>query len=131
IAFLTSTVFWLLAAFRPDRAADLTQLYNDLGWITFTCGVPFLVSFCFFLAVSIYFDQQAEPVFPRWVARFNVAIALVPAGFAGLTLNGPFAWNGFFGFWLKNVAITLWLVVMGIVLGKAVERDHALAEATT
>ena len=34
---------------------------------------------------------QDEPVFPRWVARFNVviAIALVPAGFAGLTLERP------------------------------------------
>src|SRR5881394_2894567 len=48
IAFLTATVFWLLAAFRPDRTSDLTQLYNDLGWITFTCGVPFLISLCLF-----------------------------------------------------------------------------------
>src|ERR1700761_4032155 len=39
IAFLTSSVFWLLAAFRPDRAPDLTQMYNDLAWITFPCGV--------------------------------------------------------------------------------------------
>src|SRR5688572_15196170 len=29
IIFLTSTVFWLLAAFRPDRAPDLTLLTND------------------------------------------------------------------------------------------------------
>ena len=131
IAFLTATVFWLLAAFRPDRAPALTQLYNDLGWITFTCGVPFLVCLCLFLAVSIYLDQQAEPIFPRWVANFNIviAVALIPAGFAGLTLTGPFAWNGFFSFWMKNIAIALWLVVMGIVLGRGVERDHKLAEA--
>lgn len=133
IAFLTATVFWLLAAFRPERAPDLTQLYNDLGWITFTCGVPFLVCLCLFLAVSIYFDQQAKPVFDRWVANFNVliAVALVPAGFAGLTLSGPFAWNGFFGFWLKNIAIALWLIVMAVVLGRAVERDYKMAEALT
>jgi hypothetical protein len=31
IAFLTATVFWLLAAFRPDRSPDLAQLFNDLG----------------------------------------------------------------------------------------------------
>src|SRR5919199_4204715 len=40
IAFLTSTIFWLIAAFRPDRSPDLTLLCNDLAWITFTCGVP-------------------------------------------------------------------------------------------
>lgn len=130
ITFLTSTVFWLLAAFRPDRPPDLTQLYNDLAWITFTCGIPFLVAICFFLAVSIYLDQQDRPVFERWVAYFNigVAIALVPAGFAGLTLNGAFAWNGVLSFWVKNVAIALWIAVMGIVLGRTT-RHGALVEA--
>jgi len=131
IAFLTSTIFWLLAAFRPDRAPALTQLYNDLAWITFTCGIPFLVAICFFLAVSIYLDQQDRRVFGRWVAHFNVvvAIALVPAGFAGLTLSGALAWNGFLSFWVKNVAIALWIAVMAVVLGRAVRRDGALAEA--
>src|SRR4029078_6512923 len=38
IVFLTSTVFWLLAAFRPERSPDLTLLANDLAWLTFTCG---------------------------------------------------------------------------------------------
>ena len=132
IAFLTSTVFWLIAAFRPDRAPDLTQLCNDLAWITFTCGVPFLIALCVFLAVSISFDQQDQPVFPRWVARFNVAIAvaLVPAGFAGLTLSGPFAWNGFLSFWVRNVAITLWIIVMAVVLRQAMARDRDEIEAT-
>jgi hypothetical protein len=132
VAFLTATVFWLLAAFRPDRASDLIQLYNDLGWVTFTCGVPFLISLCLFLALSIYFDQQAQPVFARWVGHFNliIAVALMPAGFAGLALTGPFAWDGFFGFWLKITAIAVWLTVMGVVLGRSVERDFKAAEAT-
>jgi hypothetical protein len=131
IAFLTSTIFWLLAAFRPDRAPDLTQLYNDLAWITFTCGIPFLIAIFVFLAVSIYFDQQDRPVFERWVAHFNVlvAIALVPAGFAGLTLTGVLAWNGFLSFWVKNFAIALWIAVMAVVLGRAIPPDVVAAEA--
>jgi hypothetical protein len=130
IAFLTSTIFWLLAAFRPDRAPSLTQMYNDLAWITFTCGVPFLVALCLFLAVAIFLDQQARPVFARRIGAFNliVACALVPSAFAGLTLNGPFAWNGFFGFWLKNVAIALWLGVMAVALGRAIQRGRLGAE---
>jgi hypothetical protein len=130
IAFLTSTVFWLIAAFRPDRAPDLTMLCNDLAWITFTCGVPFLVALCLFLAVAIFFDEQERPVFPRWVARFNVAIAiaLVPAGFAGLTLSGAFAWNGFLSFWVKNIAIALWIAVMAVALSQAMGRDRADVE---
>src|SRR4029077_17136150 len=85
IAFLTSTVFWLIAAFRPDRAPDLTLLCNDLAWVTFTCAMPFLIALCVFVAIAIAYDDQAQPVFPRWVASFNlgIAAALVPACFAG------------------------------------------------
>ena len=127
IAFLTSTVFWLLAAFRPDRSPDLTVLCNDLAWITFTCGVPFLVALCLFLALAILWDAQAQPVFPRWVAAFNIVIALAiaPAAFAGLTKSGPFAWDGFLSFWVKNVAIAVWIVVMAVVLRPALERDRS------
>jgi hypothetical protein len=126
IAFLTATIFWLIAAFRPDRSPDLTLLCNDLAWITFTCGVPFLIALCAFLAISIAYDEQEHPVFPRWVARFNVVIALVlvPAGFAGLTLSGPFAWNGLVSFWIRNVAIALWIVVMAVALRQAMDRDR-------
>ena len=133
IAFLTSTVFWLLAAFRPSRPPDLTQLYNDLGWVTFTCGVPFLVALFLFLGLAIYTDEQDRPVFDRWVGHFNVACAvvLVPAAFAGLTLDGVVAWNGFLSFWVKNVAIAVWLIVMGVVLARALDRDRDFDRAMT
>jgi hypothetical protein len=132
IAFLTSTVFWLIAAFRPERAPDLTLLLNDLAWITFTCGVPFLIALCLFLALSVAWDDQERPVFPRWVAAFNVAVAvaLVPAGFAGLTLSGPLAWDGFLAFWVRNIAIALWIVVMAAVLKRAMDRDRPEVGAT-
>ena len=127
IAFLTSTVFWLIAAFRPERAPDLTLLLNDLAWITFTCGVPFLIALCVFLALAIAYDEQPHPVFPRWVAQFNIVIAivLVPAGFAGLTLSGPFAWDGVVSFWVRNIAIALWIIVMAVALRHAMVRDSS------
>jgi hypothetical protein len=132
IVFLTSTVFWLLAAFRPDRSPDLTLLTNDLAWITFTCGVPFLVALFLFLALAIAWDDQETPVFPRWVAWFNVAMAVVvaPAAFAGLTTSGVFAWDGFVSFWVKNVAFLAWIVVMAMVLRPAMARDRGATEVT-
>lgn len=131
IAFLTSTVFWLIGAFRPERPPELTLLLNDLGWITFTCGVPFLIGLFLFVAVAIAYDDQPQPVFPRWVARCNVAcaIALVPAGFAGLALSGPLAWDGFLSFWVKNLAIAVWVGVMAVALRRAMERDPEAAPA--
>lgn len=126
IVFLTSTVFWLLAAFRPERSPDLTLLTNDLAWITFTCGVPFLVALFLFIALAIAWDDQPDPVFPRWVGWFNVAMAAAaaPAGFSGLVKTGVFAWDGLVSFWVKNVAFLLWVVVMALVLRPAMAREE-------
>jgi len=125
--FLVANVCWLLAAFRPDRKPELTQLLNDFGWVTFTILVPFLIGQSVILSLAIYFDDQPQPVFKRWVAHFNllVAAALGPAAFVGVTLSGPLAWDGALSFWLKNVAIAIWIIVMGIVLACAAYREHA------
>jgi hypothetical protein len=132
IVFLTATVFWLLAAFRPERSPDLTLLTNDLAWLTFTCGVPFLVALFSFLALAIVWDDQARPVFPRWVAWFNLAmvVAVVPAGFAGLAKSGVFAWDGLVSFWVKNLAFALWIVVMAVALWPTLERGSDHIETT-
>jgi hypothetical protein len=125
--FLVANVCWLLAAFRPERRPELTQMFNDFAWITFTTLVPFLIAQSVILALAIYLDDQSRPIFNRWVAHFNllVAAALVPAAFVGLALSGPLAWDGALSFWLKNTAIAVWIVVMGVVLGQAVHRERA------
>ena len=55
----------------------------------------------------------------------------MPAGFAGLTLTGPFAWNGFVSFWVRNIAIALWIVVMAVALrrGDGARRATAVGVA--
>jgi hypothetical protein len=125
--FLIADLFWLLAAFQPDRAPQLTVLFNDLAWMFFTTGVPFLIGQSLIIALAIYLDRPDRPVFRRWVAHFNIVIAaaLVPAAFTGLALSGPMAWNGLLPFWLKNIAIAVWIVVMSVVLGRNIYRQRA------
>jgi hypothetical protein len=38
------------------------------------------------------------------------------------------AWNGFLSFWVKNIAIALWLIVMAVALGRTLGRDRDTAE---
>src|SRR5436190_9590858 len=125
--FLIANMFWLLGSFRPARSPELTQLLNDLAWVTFTILVPYLIAQCLLLALAIYWDHQEQPVFKTWVAHFNllVAVALAPAAFGALTLSGPLAWDGLLSFWVKNIAIATWIVVMGVVLGRAILRRRA------
>jgi hypothetical protein len=125
--FLIANMFWLLGSFRPERSPELTQLLNDLAWVTFTVLVPYLIAQCLLLALAIYWDRQEQPVFKTWVAHFNllVAVALAPAAFGALTFSGPLAWDGLLSFWVKNVAIAVWIVVMGVVLGQTILRRRA------
>ncbi|GGN19715.1 hypothetical protein [Streptomyces fuscichromogenes] len=130
--FLIANLFWLIAAFRPERAPDQTQMLNDLAWVTFTTAVPFLIAQSVVIALAIYLDRQPEPVFRPWVAHFNlvVAAALVPAAFVGLAMkDGVMAWNGLLPFWVKNAAIAVWIVVMGVELGRVIYRQRAAEES--
>lgn len=129
--FLVANLFWLLAAFRPERPAEQIQMFNDLAWVTFTSQVPYLIAQSVIFALAIYLDRQPRPVFKRWVAHFNLLIAatLVPSAFVGLALSGVLAWDGLLSFWLRNIAIGVWIVVTGFVLGGAIYRQRAEEEA--
>jgi hypothetical protein len=125
--FLMANLFWLLAAFRPERDPELTLLLNDLAWVTFSSQVGFLIAQSVILALAIYLDREARPVFARWVAHFNlgIAAALVPAAFVGLAVEGPIAWDGLLSFWVRNFGIGVWIAVMGVVLGRTIYRQRA------
>ena len=125
--FLIANMFWLLGSFRPERAPELTQLLNDLAWLTFTVLVPYLIAQSLLLALAIYWDRQTRPVFKPWVAHFNVliAVALAPAAFTALASTGPIAWDGLLSFWVKNIAIAVWIIVMGVVLGQTIRQQRA------
>lgn len=124
--FCIADLFWLIAAFRPERDPALIQLFNDMAWVTFTSQVSFLIAQSVFLALAVILDRQERPVFPRWVAPFNfaVAAAMVPAAFAPMSLDGVLAWDGVLSFWLKNGAIAAWIVVMAIVVAKTIGRQR-------
>ena len=61
------------------------------------------------------------------MAHFNVltAAAFVPAAFTALVTHGPLAWNGALSFWLKNLTVGVWIVVMTVVLAQAIYRERA------
>jgi hypothetical protein len=128
--FCMADLFWLLAAFRADRAPELVQLFNDMAWVTFTSQVTYLIVQNLFLALAIFLDRQERPVFPRWLGWFNLATgaAMAPAAFAATTMEGALAWDGALSFWTKNISIGLWIVVMTLVLGQAVYRQRREGE---
>jgi hypothetical protein len=120
-------LFWLVAAFRPERDPQVTLLLNDLAWITFTVPAGMIIAQMATLALAVRLDDQPRPVFPRWVAAFNVAVAaaVAPSAFAAVFRAGPLAWNGAVSFWLRVCAYAVYVAVMLAVTWRAVRRQHA------
>ena len=131
--FALSSIFFATAAYRPHRDSDLVLVLNDLGWIVFVAPVGMALIQNLMLALAIYFDNGARPVYPRWVAHcaLVVALAMAPAAFSIAATSGPFAWDGAISFWLRNIAYGTFLVVMLVVTWQAVHRqavDEGLTE---
>lgn len=124
-AFILADYCWALAAFRPDRDPQLISLLNDMAWFFFIAPVGTIIVQNLCLAIGVILDTRPDPVFPRWVAPFNiaVAVALVPAAFSILHTSGPLAWNGFVSFALRIGVLTTYVVVMFVVVLGVVNRQ--------
>ncbi|HVU60148.1 MAG TPA: hypothetical protein VG899_03415 [Mycobacteriales bacterium] len=120
-------LFWLIAAFRPDRDPAITQMLNDFAWIVFTAPVGMIIGQCMCIAIAVWLDAGATPIFPKWVTPFCVVISVLmaPAAGAAAMRSGPLAWNGFIAFWLRIVSYGAFLVVMFFVLRRAIAREQA------
>ncbi len=123
--FALSNIFFLVAAFRPERSPDLIMLLNDLAWIVLIAPVGMVVSQFVLLALAVYFDDRTDPVFPRWVGHFSMitAVAMVPAAGAAVFHTGPLAWDGLLAFWLRNGAFAVFVIVMFFVLRTALHQQ--------
>ena len=139
--FALANIFFLVAAFRPERNPELIMLLNDMAWIVFIAPVGMIVGQNLLLGLAVYFDtaqsnntarSNPNPVFPRWVGHFSIAtaIAIAPAALAGALRTGPFAWDGLISFWLRNGAYAAFIVVMFFVLRAALHRQ-AVEEGIT
>lgn len=123
--FALANIFYLVAAFRPERNPELTLLLNDMAWITFIAPVGMIVGQNLLLGLAVYFDRGPNPVFPRWVGHFSIAtaLAIAPAAMASIVKTGPLAWDGLLSFWLRNGAYAAFLIVMFFVVRAALRRQ--------
>lgn len=110
---------WMAAAFRVERAPELIAMLHDLGWImwaTPSWGFAFQL-LC--LAVVGLKDNRAEPFIPRWMSYLAIWLALgmtatplVPF----FTVDGPFAWNGLFSFWIAFFSPVVWIAILCLII---------------
>ncbi len=123
--FLLVSVAWTVAAFRPERDAELIMLLNDFGWLALVMPVTPAAFQALTIGLAILSDRRQSPLFPRWAAYLNFWVGLValPGALATFFKSGPFAWNGLLTFWLPLMALLVWFVSMAWLSSKAAMRD--------
>jgi hypothetical protein len=141
LQFSAGTFTWVLtiipmmilcvAAFRPGREPQITQTLTDLGWIMFFMGLAPFAAQDIAIAVAVFRDRRDRPVYPRWVAYFNlwVAVLFVPAAIIPFFKTGAFTYRGLLAFWVPTLIYGLWAIVMAHVTRKAI--DEQVREAQT
>lgn len=129
-----SEMFWGVAAFRPERAAQSIQLLTDTGWLCidllYTCTTLQMVA----TALVGLADKRETPLFPRWVCYLTIwcGISFFPASLTGVLKTGPFAWNGILSYYFPYFCWLCWFTTASIFMIKDVRRRsvaHAHSDA--
>lgn len=122
-------VGWSMMGFRAEDGV-IVQTLNDFAFYMFLYTWPPFSLWMVIIAVAIFRDINPVPLYPRWVAYYNIfsALLLVPATFIGAFKSGPLAYNGVLSFYVFVIEFLTWMVVMVIVTFKAFNRLETRAE---
>ena len=123
VCLLLPLLLMTTIAFRPDRSPELTMTLNDIAWLLFiTPIVPFMIQN---VAIGVAILNDKRQTLPRWVGYVNfwIAFSFIPDPLAFFFHSGPFAWRGIFIFWLALTTYSVFLIVMGLTLRKAIRES--------
>lgn len=120
----TIAVAWTMMAFRAENAL-IVQAFNDFGFFLFLYTWPPFAIWMWIIAIAIFRDINPVPIFPRWVAFYNLwaGFLMAPASLMGFFKTGPFAYNGLLTFWVVALDFFVWMLVMSVVMFRVVARD--------
>lgn len=101
-----------LAAFRPGRDPETTQMLHDAGFfMAFLSAGPFSLQAAT-QAFAVLGDRSPQPLLPRWFGYLLVSIAvLLLPGIALLFFKtGPLSYHGIIGYWIPLVVFAAWML---------------------
>src|SRR6201993_4018646 len=123
LEFIYLIFFWQTATYRTDRAPELIQLLDDMGWIPFVGMTSTVVLQVMVFGAAILLDRRERPVFPRWVGYSHLWVALMflPGRFNVFSQSGPLSRNGIIAWYIPLPVFATWLVVIPFYLSRAVD----------
>lgn len=122
--FYLPAMLFCITAFRPERAAELTLIFNDFAWIIFVFSTPPAIVQGLAVGLAVLGDKNPQPVLPRWAGYFSLwmAVLYLPAPLAAMFKTGPFAWNGIIAFWIPVIIAGIWALAMIVAMLGSLKR---------
>jgi len=125
VPLVTSSVFWLTGAYRPDVLSPVTlQMLYDMGWLLIDMFYAITTIPMVAVGVAGLTDKRAKPLFPAWACWFSIWAGisflfelLMPFFKAGL-----FARQGWLNFWVEFMVWFIYIVVITYYVFKAIPR---------
>jgi hypothetical protein len=124
IEFIVPIFVWQVAAYRPNRSAEIISVLNDMAWMPFVGVVYTAVVQAIVVGIAILSDRGVKPVFPRWVGYFSIfcGMTFCPSSLLIFFKSGPLAWNGIASFWIVVTGYITWTAVLSILMIKTSRR---------
>lgn len=137
VPLVTSSVFWLTGAYRPDVLDPVTlQMLYDQGWLLIDMFYAITTIPMVAIGVAGLTDRRAQPLFPRWACWYSIwaGISFLFELLMPFFKSGLFARQGWLNFWVEFLVWFAYIVVITYYVFKAVprlerERSAALAKA--
>lgn len=134
LIFTLPLLFVGVAAFIPDRPAEITLLMHQLAFLTLITPVTFFTFQALpvgIIALSKSNAAAEHSPFPRWIGYLTLwMLACAELGLAAqLFMSGPFAWNGFFTFWTPLTIYGIWYTALTRLMLKAITQQEKAGTA--
>jgi hypothetical protein len=112
--FAIPSCIWGIAAFMVERDPQITLFAHQAGFLMFVAPASFFPLQVIPIAVVSLSQNNTDPytAFPRWFGWMSLWFSVLGAsGVMAFMFNtGPFAWNGWFSFYLPLTAFVFWLI---------------------
>jgi hypothetical protein len=122
-------IVWTVTAYRAGTVpAEITQYSNDIAWFIWVFTFPPFSMWMLIIATAIFMGPKRAPVYPRWLAYYNIATAIfiAPTGLVGFFKSGPLAYNGVIAFWIDATIFFLWMITMTVMTFRTIGAQERL-----
>jgi hypothetical protein len=125
VPLVTSCLFWLTAAYRPEVLPPwMLQMLYDQGWLLIDMFYAITTIPMVAIGVAGLTDQRAERLYPRWACWFSIwaGISFLFELLMPFFKTGLFARQGWLNFWVEFLVWFIYIVIISFYTWKAIGR---------